>query len=310
MLSFNKSDFLVATVDGGKYNKRCIYYHDNVNNNNINNVDLFDILNEDEVRELKKKMPLKYINELRWAIKKNIEPENEELKYIYDILKTKKNNEETKKIKIQDGGSIIPIINLDRIDNEKVNHIYICGPTGSGKSHYLSRYLKYIIKHCKEKNIFLFSDVDHDKELDKHKQIKRILLNEEVYENPIKPEELADSVCVFDDIDSIPDKKIKSAVETLRDSLLKRGRHENIQVISTAHLLTDYRNTRVVLSESSQVCFFIKSGSSNGINYLLKKYIGLNNKQIEYIFNLPSRAVCIYKNYPQMVISDKEIYIL
>jgi hypothetical protein len=311
MLSFHKSDFLVAIVEGGEYDKRCIYYHDNVNNKNINNVDLFDILNEDEVRELKKKMPLKYINELKKAIKTNIEPKDEELKYIYNILKTKKNNTEIKKIKIQDEGVIIPIIKMDRTDDETVNHQMINGPTGSGKSFVVGRYLSYIIKYRKDKNIYLFSDVEHDKALDKHKKIKRIILNNELYENPIKPEELYNSVCIFDDIDSISDKKIKSAVETLRDSLLKTGRHYGpIEVISTQHLMTDYKNTRVTLSESSLITFFIKSGSTNGINYLLKKYIGLNNKQISDIYALPSRSVSVYKNYPQMVISDKEIYIL
>jgi Cdc6-like AAA superfamily ATPase len=310
MLSFEKSNFLIATVDKGKYHNKGIYYHDTIDNKNINNVDLFDILDEDTVRSLKKKMPLRDINILKKALIKNIEPLDDDLKNIYDILKTQKTDTEIKKIKIQDNGVIIPIIDLYKNDNEKANHIYIAGATGSGKTYYLSRYLKYATKAHPKKKIYVFSDVEEDDLIDKYKQVIRIKLNDELIDTPIEPHELKNSICIFDDIDSISNKKLRATVENLRDSLLKRGRHENIKVICTNHLLTDYKGTRILLSECSQIVFFPKSGSTNGINYLLSKYIGLNKKQVADIYNLPSRAVCIHKSYPQIVISDKEIYLL
>lgn len=310
MLSTKESPVLLATIKGGKYNGEHIYYHDTIDDKNIMCVDLFDILQEDDVRSLKKKMSVKDIKELKKALINKIDPVNPELHEMYNILKDKVRTESIKKIKIYDDGVIIPTPFINDLNSdERSIHQYIAGATGSGKTYYVARYLELITKLYKKKKIFIFSDVEEDKLLDKFK-VTRIALNEEIVDNPILPSELANSIVLFDDIDSIPNKNIKKAVETLRDSLLKRGRHENIHVITTNHLLTDYKNTRVLLSECCMVVFFPRSGSTHSINYLLTKYIGLSKKQIAEIFKMPSRSVCIYKNYPQTVISDKEIYIL
>jgi len=99
-------------------------------------------------------------------------------------------------------------------------------------------------------------------------------------------------------------------VQTLRDSLLKRGRHEDISVVVTNHLLTNYKETRTILNEVNSITFFPKSGSSHGIQYMLKTYVGLAAKQIQRIFTLPSRWITVYKHYPMYVVYEKGIYLL
>ena len=301
MLSFKKSDFIIATIVGGKYNKKYIYYHDKVDDNNIHHGKLNDYINDDYLN--KYKLNQHDMNNL----KRNIYDDS--INNIHKEIQAKLKNESLKSIKIFDDGIIIATPHINICATEKARHQLIAGPTGSGKSYAIGRYLNIILRLKPNKKIFLFSDVDNDAVLDKYK-ITRVDLTDDIIESPIEPCELSNSIVIFDDIDSISNKKLKINIENLRDSLLKRGRHEGIEVICTSHLLTDYKSTRIVLSEVSAVTLFTKSGSTNSINYLLSKYIGLSKQQIARIYDLPSRSITIYKQYPNMVISDKEIYIL
>lgn len=307
MLSFKKSDFLIACVKNGIHDGKQIYYHDKVIDNKINNGDVYEMLGEDYVRKHKKKMTVTELKKLQKSLQENESIDDNEM---YNKVHEQLKNKNSKCIKIFDDGVIVATPNMNVSAYEKARHQLIAGPTGSGKSYKIAQYLNAILKPNSKKNIFLFSDVESDEVLDRFKSLKRIMLNNELIDSPIQPHELENSICIFDDIDSISDKKLKSNVETLLDSLLKRGRHEGIEIICTSHLLTDYKRTRVILSEVSFITLFCRSGSSNSINYLLSKYVGLSKKQISDIFNLPTRSVTIYTHYPQMVISDKEIYIL
>jgi len=187
---------------------------------------------------------------------------------------------------------------------------YIAGPAGSGKSTLIGNFVSDYIKLFPDKNIYLFSDVDEDPLLDKYKKIKRIKLDEEFLDNQMHPEELRNSLCIFDDIDSCQSKKILATVQTLRDSILKRGRHEEIyHIIITSHLLTNYKDTRVVLSESNYITVFPSSGALSGLNYILKNYIGLGTKEIPKIKKLKSRYVTFKCNYPKMIITENQIFL-
>jgi Mor family transcriptional regulator len=44
-------------------------------------------------------------------------------------------------------------------------------------------------------------------------------------DDPITLEELSDSVSIFDDIDVIPNKKVREAVYSLLNQILETGRH-------------------------------------------------------------------------------------
>ena len=167
-------------------------------------------------------------------------------------------------------------------------------------------------KYSQKKNIYIFSDVEHDPELDgKLKNITRFKLDEGLLEKePIRPEFFKSGVCVFDDIDSIQNKKLLKYVNTLRDALLKRGRHEDISTIVSSHLITNYNDTRVILNECNTYTIFCKAGNLYGIKYLLNKYMGLDKNQINKIVNLNSRWVSINKNFPQYVIYQHGCFML
>lgn len=177
--------------------------------------------------------------------------------------------------------------------------LYIAGPSGSGKSTYAANYLREYKKAYPDNPIVLFSRKPEDDVLDQLDPIRIKLDFENMIDNPLTLDDLKDTACIFDDIDTISNKEIKEAVQSLRDDILEVGRSYHITCISTSHLLTNYKATRTLLNEATSITFFPKSGSSHGIKYCLKQYCGVNDKaQLKKILNLPSRWVTIQKTYP------------
>lgn len=219
-----------------------------------------------------------------------------------------------KEFNIKDNGTIIMLPNL-----KSRNTLYIAGPHGSGKSYYTAEYLKQYNKLFPKRDIIIFSRVEEDAAFDGVKNIRRIKLDDDIIDYPIDcKKELRSkhgSMVVFDDIDSIQDKKLLEAINKLRDDVLMSGRDQtdsgmNIDCICTNHQITDYQKTRNVLNESSHIVVFPKSGSSYGIQRALRLYGGLDKKQLDKILSIDSRAVCIHKRYPNYVIHEKGCYLL
>lgn len=196
----------------------------------------------------------------------------------------------------------IPIPNMERADR-----IYISGATGAGKSYQINKYLTQYKKVFPNKKVYLFSDAPQDRLLDVHKPI-RIKLDEELVANPIQTMELKDSICIFDDVDSISDKKVRNAVTSLYDAILKKGSSkDNIQLVVTSHAMSDYTRTRNLLINSNWVAFFPKCAT--GVAYSLQR-LGLMKPQIEKLLSLQSRAVWLHINYPHFYVTEHEIALL
>lgn len=323
MLSFTDGK-PIAIIKGGKYNSKIVYLdQEQKKENKIAIDDPYEYMEEDEIRGISRSKNINKMNAIEFAklkrsILMNREPENDELNEVYKVMKKELPKKISKELNLYDDGIIQMIPNIDGSER-----LYVAGPTGSGKSYFISKYIEQFTKLFKDAPIYLFSDQDSDEVLDKFSPI-RVKINESLLENPIKPEELSvpkiknptkpedyDPVLViFDDTDSIEDKKISVAVSLFRDTLLKRGRHFNLYTICSSHQITDYKNTRIILNEVSMITVFPKSGSTNGINRVLGTYCGLNSSQIKRIFDLPSRWVSIFKNYPMYVMYEKGIYLL
>ena len=271
----------------------------------IKYTDIFDVIDEDVIRRQKKKMNWNEMGTIRNAIQDRQMPSEPKMREIYSNTLRELIDKSKREIYINDEGGIRVL------PNQKPERIYAAGPSDSGKSHWCGCYIEEWVKEFPDRFIFLFSDVEKDAALDKFKNLKRVKINEELLSKPLKSTDFPNgSLCIFDDIDSIQDEKILKAVETLRDHLLRRARHEGIYVIVSNHLITDYKKTRIILNEISAFTFFPKSGSTHGIVYALKKYCGLNIAQVNKIFSLNSRWVTVYKNYPMYVVYNKGLYLL
>jgi hypothetical protein len=247
-----------------------------------------------------KKITNEELNTLNSALKSKTPPATERLHKLYQIASELKTEAGQSKIIIFDGH----VRMLPKICKGTVFRLYAAGPSQSGKSTHVSGVIEMYKKLEPKNRLFVFSDTEKDEKLDKHDPI-RIKLDEELAD--ANSADFANSLCVFDDVDSIKDAKIKKSVLTLRDNLLQKGRHDNIALICTNHLLTDYKNTRVLLNESQYITLFPASTTKHSFNRVLKTYFGMSQELIDYLYNCGERSITLFKEFPQFYITNTEV---
>jgi hypothetical protein len=186
--------------------------------------------------------------------------------------------------------------------------LYITGASGSGKSTYTANYIKQYQRMFPKNPVYCFSALQEDESLDVVKP-KRIIIDESIWKEPLMVDEFANSLVVLDDIDVIGDKKQREAVYTIMNQILEVGRHHKITCIITNHLPTAGKDTRRVLNECHSVTYFPHSGTARGIKYLLTEYLGIDKHQMKKIKDLKSRWATIFKNYPNVCMTEKDIWL-
>jgi len=187
--------------------------------------------------------------------------------------------------------------------------LYVTGASGSGKSTYTANYIKKYKKMFKNNEVYCFSALKDDTSLDVIEP-KRVRIDDELVTNPIAVDEFANSLVVFDDIDVISDKKQREAVYSLLNQILEVGRHHKISCVITNHLPTAGRDTRRVLNECHSVTYFPHSGSGVGMKRLLQDYLGMDKQSILKIKKLKTRWCTIFKNYPTVAMTERDIWLM
>lgn len=204
-------------------------------------------------------------------------------------------------------GNIYQSINLKSRDV-----CYIAGPSGSGKTTYAKNLIESYKYYYPDNNIFVFSRLSDDSSLQKLlvKRITPEILGYDTFDIMEMFDE--NDLIMFDDVETIQDDKIKKNFSKIKNDILETGRHKNLYIIVTCHLINsnEKKDSRIILNEAKTITFFPKSGSTYQIQYLLKNYLGLSNNQIKEILNLPSRWVTIAKNYPQYILYDKGVLLI
>jgi hypothetical protein len=186
--------------------------------------------------------------------------------------------------------------------------LYITGASGSGKSTYTAKYIQHYKKMFPKNEVYCFSSLKEDESLDVVKP-KRVMIDDSIWKEPIVVDEFANSLVVLDDIDVISDKKQREAVYSIMNQILETGRHFKITCVITNHLPTAGKDTRRVLNECHSVTYFPHSGTARGTKYLLTEYLGLDKGQIKKIKDLKSRWATVFKNYPNVCMTEKDIWL-
>ena len=212
------------------------------------------------------------------------------------------------KLRLQDGSQFFPVI-PDYEEDEQVDRVYVCGETGCGKSSFIREYVMKFLGMYPKATLLLFSSKKEDKCLDAIKQVKRVNIDEDILHNPYTLAEISSNtkptLCIFDDIEDFPNKKINNEVARLRDEILRNGRSYGIYSIFVHHNPTDYKATRNMIFEANKVVIFPKRSGKGTYNYLLEKKLLISKEQIDLINNLKSNFVCIVKQIPKCIIADK-----
>jgi len=190
--------------------------------------------------------------------------------------------------------------------------VYITGSSGAGKSHFASRFILEYMAENPKNPVYLFSSISQDKCMDAlaEKGLKRVVLGEDFVNTSFILSDFEDSLLIFDDIDVIVDKRLKTKLYQILNNLLMTGRHSKTSVIFTSHIATNGQETKILLAECTHLVCFPKMMNGRSRDYLLKSYIGLNAKEVKEILQLRSRAVVFIRGYPQVVVHEKGCYII
>ncbi len=289
----------------GKLNNEILFLDPSVATNDSDDdidMEMREIDYQKYLAKMKPRESLAKQNQLAKHIAKKNKPVDDDLLHAYNKIKS----DSHKEFNLQSGLFVpIPDVNKERVI------YYIFAPSGAGKTYLTASILKQWLKLNPEKDVYIFSKLDDDAVLDNlGKRIKRININS-LKENPIDVGEIPQgSMVVFDDCDCIEDKQINEAILKLENSIYQVGRHHKISCIKTSHLGSDYKRTRVVLSESHYIVVYPNAGSFQQVQYVLKTYMGLSNNEIQDIKNLRSRWVLCSRNYPQYVLYETGCYLL
>jgi hypothetical protein len=321
----------VARIEGGRFDHKTVYLRDTDKQcckrhcndcgkadkycckdckELVDDVDFDDEYDYDALEKLfPKERPrdrLFKVETLRKALIKNTEPLDEELNRLYHKIKKEKAESKNQSLIVNDG-RLVHVPSADGIHQRDV--LYVAGASGSGKSTYISSYVAEYKRRFPKNKVYIISRLDKDEALDKHNPI-RILLDDDFIEDPVQPDELADSLVVFDDTDTIKQKELQKAVNHLKNDILETGRHHRIFMCIVSHLLTNHGETKTVLNECTSVTFFPSSGSLRQITYMLESYIGLTKKDVKKITKMKSRAITVFKHYPQAIMAEHELHLL
>jgi hypothetical protein len=305
MLSF-KNGRPIALIEGGEYDKKKLKLDldSESDETDLPYVDKTDLLDHDFFRKRTKNLKINEIVKLQKALMRGREPEDDDVSSLYREAISEIKNKEGKELKLVDG-RMFPLPN-----REQRECIYISAPSGAGKSTWAANYILLWKKMFPEGNLYIFSKLAEDEILDQFEPL-RIKINETLIDDEFDLNIFeAPALVLFDDIDSISNKKIQEAVINIQDNILDIGRHYDIWCLSTSHMLMAYKRTRNLINESSGIVFFPNSGSTYHIKRFLREYAGLNKKQIERILTLHSRWIFLHKNYPMYIISEHEAYLI
>jgi hypothetical protein len=223
----------------------------------------------------------------------------------YDVGKS----ETAPSIKLTDGIlSMIP-------SNKFRDTYYIFGKSGCGKSIFVGNYMAEYQYTFEDNPIYVVSRKSGDPAFEgvnyKHIDIDSFYDERTKKVSPLMTEDFpANSMVVFDDIDSIYPKVLMEGVQAMLKDLLNVARSKSISVIVTNHVGADYRNTRGILNEAANIVFYPEESNPDQIRYVLKKYGGVAQDQIQKIIDLPSRWVCLRAEAPKAVIYESGAYML
>lgn len=181
--------------------------------------------------------------------------------------------------------------------------LFISGQSGSGKSYFISEFLKY--NQPKGMPVFIFSPFKADKSVDSIKNLIYMDLDEFETENQRQfdaPDDIPDnSIIIFDDIDS--HRTRSKELQKIRDIYLEIGRHHNISVITISHNPMGGVKTKASIRESQYAVVFPKANQRDTTK-LLETYFGYTKKMVDEVLNCQSRWVFISKSVPSYFVFE------
>lgn len=185
----------------------------------------------------------------------------------------------------------------------------VFGPSGVGKSYFIGKFIEEYHKLYKKNFVYIFCPILDDPAYPKEDYVKYVRIEDSIVEHPLNVLEFTHSLCIFDDIEGITNKKHQIAVQVFRDECYQIGRKQFISTIAVHHVILAGKLTQIIHNESDYTVMFPKSNFS-AIKNMVTRYYGFAKDQVEYIRNVKSRWIFIRRSYPTCIVSEQDIHII
>lgn len=299
----------IALVKNGDYDGEILYIHEEDYKGKKPSFEINPQRYATELRDMKPTERVRLISRLEEAMKKGLSSdqligENALGKALYDRILS--DSVKDKSITLPDDESQFQLLPSPDPDRREV--FYIAGASGSGKSHIAKGLGEYYKKLFPDREVYLISKLEEDATLDSMRpKCKRINIQSLIDDYPAL-EEFENCMVIFDDYDTFTGDAEK-VIHKLIDDLATMGRHTKTTMLCLSHYLTNYKKTRLLLNEATHIVVYPQATSYHALGYLLKTHIGMSTEDIRDLKKM-GRWVCVYKHYPQWLISSKHARVL
>lgn len=297
----------IAIVKGGKYDKKVLYIHEDDHKGEKPKLEINPNEYANELRAMKPAERTQLLVRLQEAHGKGLSSdqligETAIGKQLYDRIKA--DNDKTTKIDLPDDGQfqLVP-----SPDPEKREVFYIAGASGSGKSYIAKGIAECYKKLYPDRECYLVSKLGEDSTLDALPFLKRVNIQSFIDEYP-ELEEFNKCLVIFDDYDTLTGEAEK-VIGKLIDDLATMGRHTTTTMLCLSHYLTNYKKTRLLLNEATHIIVYPMATSFHALGYLLKNHVGMTKDDVRDLKKM-GRWVCVYKHYPQWLVSPQHARVL
>ena len=188
------------------------------------------------------------------------------------------------------------------------------GSSGAGKSWMLNDLLcrNPAVQSGLVPMVYKFSSVENDPSFE---PLRNLMGERFVYKDPreLTPEECnvksygKKSVLIFDDINSISNKRVRNMVINFRDNCLEVARHNSLVILSSDHLM-HARNLTAKLRNSSAYMVFYPRNSPKPIDHVLEHNMNMNrHERVDLIKKVikEGRSQFIRMDSPSYLINSK-----
>jgi len=202
---------------------------------------------------------------------------------------------------------------LPNTDENKRDVFYVAGASGSGKSYIATQIARNYNKLYPDRDIYIVSKLDDDSTIN-NSGINIIRLNWKKLIDNFDINVFYNCMMIFDDCDTIEGKEGKILKNVIDDIAIMGRKHTtnqgNITLLFLTHYLTNYKATRLILNEATHLILYPQNSSYHQLYYILKNYVGLDDKDTKELKKLGSRWICFHKNYPQYYVSQYKAKLL
>ena len=286
----------LAFIKGGKYDKEILHIDTDIEKKKKEkeiDSDQTAILVENLYRSMGSALSFRKMELLSDAIHADVRPVNRELAGFFDHAKKLMSSNIDKEV-VLDDAEFVPMF-----DTKQERSVFmIAGMSGSGKSTYTAALCKTYHQQYPKNRIVLFSNKKEDPVFDRLSYIDRILINDELLNDPITLNELKNTLILYDDVECNPSKEIAKELIRVSDLILQQGRSFRCSFVYISHQANNYKATRNILNEAHHIVVFPAMCTRYSLNYLFGKYFGFSKEVISKICKLPSRWVQVTKAPP------------